>query len=158
MIAPVALDQSGPVARVLAVRPLVWLGVISYGVYLWHWPIFLVLNGERTGLSGYALFAVRCVATLTAAVVSWWVIEQPVRRWRPVHVPLVRFAGATVATAVVVTVLVVPTGPAPVAALCPMCLPPPWCHRWRRCGPGRHLKPAPGCTRWPCSATRSRGR
>lgn len=113
VIAPVALDQGGPVARVLAVRPLVWLGVISYGVYLWHWPIFLVLNGEHTGLSGYALFAVRCVATLTAAALSWWVIEQPVRRWRPVHVPVLRFAGATVATAVVVTVLVVPTGPAP---------------------------------------------
>ena len=54
VIVPVALDQGGPVARVLALRPLVWLGVISYGVYLWHWPIFLVLNGERTGWSGYA--------------------------------------------------------------------------------------------------------
>ena len=32
VIVPVALDQGGPVARVLALRPLVWLGVISYGV------------------------------------------------------------------------------------------------------------------------------
>ena len=57
VVAPVALDQGGPVARVLAWRPLVWLGAISYGVYLWHWPIFLALNGERTGWSGWPLFA-----------------------------------------------------------------------------------------------------
>lgn len=110
VIAPVALDQGGPVARVLALRPLVWLGVISYGVYLWHWPIFLVLNGERTGWSGYGLFAARCVATLAAAGLSWWLIEQPIRRWRPAHLPLLRFAGATVATAAAVTMLVVPIG------------------------------------------------
>ena len=61
VIAPVALEQDGLVARVLAWRPLVWLGAISYGVYLWHWPIFLVLNGERTGWSGLPLFALRCV-------------------------------------------------------------------------------------------------
>ncbi|TGD87391.1 acyltransferase family protein [Mycolicibacterium sp. CH28] len=110
VIAPVALDQGGPVARVLAVRPLVWLGVISYGVYLWHWPIFLLLNGERTGWSSWPLFAARCGATLIAATLSWWLIEGPVRRWQPIHVPLLRFAGATVATAVAVTTLVVPIG------------------------------------------------
>ncbi|MGB8208455.1 MAG: acyltransferase, partial [Mycobacterium sp.] len=64
VIAPVALDQRGPVAAVLAWRPLAWLGTISYGVYLWHWPIFLVLNGQRTGWSGLSLFGVRCAATL----------------------------------------------------------------------------------------------
>ena len=58
VIAPVALDQRGPVAAVLAWRPLAWLGTISYGVYLWHWPIFLVLNGQRTGWSGSLV--VRC--------------------------------------------------------------------------------------------------
>jgi peptidoglycan/LPS O-acetylase OafA/YrhL len=111
VIAPVALDQRGPVAAVLAWRPLAWLGTISYGVYLWHWPIFLVLNGERTGWSGLSLFGVRCAATLAVSIVSWWAIEQPVRRWRPVLVPLLPLAGATAATAAAVTMLVVPVTP-----------------------------------------------
>ena len=111
VIAPVALDQRGPVAAMLAWRPLAWLGTISYGIYLWHWPIFLVLNGERTGWSGLSLFSVRCAATLAVSTVSWWVIEQPVRKWRPVRVPLLPLAGATAATAAAVTMLVVPVGP-----------------------------------------------
>ncbi|WP_407666299.1 acyltransferase family protein [Mycobacterium pinniadriaticum] len=110
VIAPVALEQRGPVAWVLSTPPLVALGVISYGVYLWHWPIFLVLTGERTGWSGYALFGARCVITVLVAAGSWWVIERPVRRWRPVHVPQLRLAAATIATAVAIAVVVVPVG------------------------------------------------
>ena len=110
VVSSVALDQDGAVARVLACPPMVWLGTISYGVYLWHWPIFMVLNGERTGWSGMPLFAVRCIATVTVAAGSWWLIEQPIRRWRALRVPLLPLAGATVATAVAVTVLVVPVG------------------------------------------------
>lgn len=110
VVAPVALEQRGFVARVLALPPLVWLGVISYGVYLWHWPIFLALNGERTGLTGLPLFAIRAVATVAVAAMSWWLIEQPIRRWRPAHVPQLRLATATLATAAVATTVVVPVG------------------------------------------------
>jgi peptidoglycan/LPS O-acetylase OafA/YrhL len=113
VVAPVALEQRGLVARALAFPPLVWLGVISYGVYLWHWPIFLALNGERTGLEGLSLFAIRAVVTVVAAALSWWLIEQPVKRWRPVHVPQLRLAAATLATAAVATTLVVPVGIGP---------------------------------------------
>jgi peptidoglycan/LPS O-acetylase OafA/YrhL len=117
VVAPVALEQDGPVARVLAWRPLVWLGAISYGVYLWHWPIFLALNGERTGWSGWSLFAVRCAATVAVAAASWWLLEQPIRRWRPVIVPMLPLAGATAATAAAVTMLVVPVGTKPTDAV-----------------------------------------
>jgi peptidoglycan/LPS O-acetylase OafA/YrhL len=113
VIAPLALDQRGPVAAVLAWGPVAWLGTISYGVYLWHWPIFLVLNGERTGWSGLSLFGVRCAVTLAVSIVSWWAIERPIRRWRPLRVPLLPLAGATAATAAAVTLLVVPVSPRP---------------------------------------------
>lgn len=113
VIAPVALEQRGIVAHALALRPLVWLGTISYGVYLWHWPIFLALNGERTGWSGPPLFMARCGATLLAAAVSYWLLEQPIRRWRPARVPLLPLAAATVASAAAVTLLVIPVGTGP---------------------------------------------
>ncbi|KUI44058.1 hypothetical protein AU197_21440 [Mycobacterium sp. IS-1590] len=110
VIGSVAMDQEGPVARVLAWRPLVWLGAISYGVYLWHWPIFLAVNGEHTGWSGWSLFALRCAVTLAMAALSWWLLEQPIRRWRPVIVPMLPLAGATAATAAVITMTVLPVG------------------------------------------------
>ena len=113
VVAPVALDQGGFVGRALACRPLVWLGAISYGVYLWHWPIFLALNGERTSWSGWRLFALRCAATVAVAAASWWLLEQPIRRWRPVIVPMLPLAGATAATAAAVTMLVLPVGTKP---------------------------------------------
>ncbi|KWX57311.1 hypothetical protein ASJ79_11705 [Mycobacterium sp. NAZ190054] len=114
VIAPVALAQDGPVARLLSAGPLVGLGAISYGVYLWHWPIFLVINGERTGTSGWELFALRCAATVAVAAVSWWLIEQPIREWRPAFVPMLPLAAATAATAAVVTMTVLPVRVDPV--------------------------------------------
>jgi len=113
VVAPVALEQRGLIARILALPPLVWLGTISYGVYLWHWPIFLALNGERTGWTGLTLFAARCGATVVLAAASWWLIEQPIRRWRPARVPLLPLAAATVASAAAVTLMVVPVGTGP---------------------------------------------
>lgn len=113
VIASVALDQDGPMARLLSLPPLVGLGAISYGVYLWHWPIFLVVNGERTGVAGWELFALRCAATIAIATVVWWAVEQPVRRWRPVTVPMLPLAAATAATAAVVTMTVLPVGVKP---------------------------------------------
>jgi peptidoglycan/LPS O-acetylase OafA/YrhL len=110
VIAPVALDQDGPVARLLSSGPLVGLGAISYGVYLWHFPVFQVLNGERTGNAGWQLFALRCAATIAVATLSWWAIEQPVRQWRPTTVPMLPLAAATAATAAVVTMTALPAG------------------------------------------------
>ena len=160
VVASVALEQDGPVARVLAWRPLVWLGAISYGVYLWHWPIFLALNGERTGWSGWPLFALRCAATVAVAAASWWLLEQPIRRWRPVIVPMLPLAGATAATAAVVTMMVLPVGVKPDdAASDPASTPPHW--SCPRC-PSKFARSARARPRAParsrCSATRSRGR
>jgi peptidoglycan/LPS O-acetylase OafA/YrhL len=73
-------DESGSVMRVLALRPLVALGVISYGVYLWHWPMIVWLTPVTTGLDGLALTLLRVAATLGAAGVSFVVVERPIRR------------------------------------------------------------------------------
>lgn len=68
-------------ARLLSSRPLVGLGRVSYGLYLWHFPLFLWIDPSSTGLRGAPLFALRVVASLVAAVLSYVVVEMPVRRW-----------------------------------------------------------------------------
>ncbi|HET6963869.1 MAG TPA: acyltransferase family protein [Acidimicrobiales bacterium] len=74
---------AGPGARLLSVRPVVYVGRISYGMYLWYFPLFEVLDHARTGLAGAGLFAVRCGADVAAAAASFHLVEEPVRRWRP---------------------------------------------------------------------------
>jgi peptidoglycan/LPS O-acetylase OafA/YrhL len=67
-------------SRILSLPPLTYVGRISYGLYLWHWPVFLVLNHARTGLEDYRLFALRLGVTFAFAIASWYLVETPVRQ------------------------------------------------------------------------------
>lgn len=73
------LRPSNPFQRVLSVEPLPWIGRLSYGAYVYHWPIFLILSPERTGLANAPLFVLRVAVTMAWAWVSYRFIEQPVR-------------------------------------------------------------------------------
>lgn len=69
-----------PVRRLLAAGPVVAVGRASYALYLVHWPVYLVLDAQRLGLSGVALVGVRLVAAGVAAAALHLVVEQPMRR------------------------------------------------------------------------------
>ena len=73
-----AADERFP-ACLLEATPLVWLGRVSYGVYLFHWPVFVMLDASRVGISGVGLFALRCSVTAVFAVGSYKILEQPIR-------------------------------------------------------------------------------
>ena len=70
----------GPLARLLSFRPLRYIGAISYGLYLSHWPIFLFLTHARIHQSGAALLGIRFAAAFVVSVISYHLIEQPIRR------------------------------------------------------------------------------
>jgi len=90
-------------SHALSVRPLRYLGRISYGMYLWHFPLFQWLDGTRTGLTGYPLFAVRCAVTIAVATASFYLVERPIRQgqlfrqWRAWAFTPVAVAGVVVA-------------------------------------------------------------
>ena len=67
------------VPRLLSLTPVRYVGRISYGLYIWHWPIFIWLDHARTGLYGYELFAVRVLVTFAVSVVSFHLVERPIR-------------------------------------------------------------------------------
>ena len=68
------------VSRAMSVAPLVWIGRRSYGIYLWHWPIFVVTRpGLDVSFGGWRLLGLRLGATLVAAELSYRFVELPVR-------------------------------------------------------------------------------
>jgi peptidoglycan/LPS O-acetylase OafA/YrhL len=103
------LQVDSPVRTMCSAVPLVWLGTISYGVYLFHWPIFVVMNEERTGIDGLPLFALRMALTLAIAQVSFTFFERPIRTAGGIGVrPTLIAAGGATATVILVAVAVVP--------------------------------------------------
>jgi len=76
-----AVEPHGVVRRVLGCKPLVWVGVVSYGAYLVHWPLFMWLH-SHTDLPGMLRLAVGTAATLAIAYLSFRSVELPVRERR----------------------------------------------------------------------------
>ncbi len=73
----VSMPDAG-IARVLRTPALVAIGVRSYSLYLWHWPV-RVFIGPSSGLHGAALFAARLAISIVLAEISYRLIEQPFR-------------------------------------------------------------------------------
>ncbi len=111
--------QLAPFARALGNPVFRYLGKISYGTYLWHFPLFIVLDGSRTHLVGYPLLVVRIAVTLLAATASYYLVEQPIRRGRLRSVHRVEGVGHDDGAACcgVVAATVVATLPATAAAI-----------------------------------------
>jgi peptidoglycan/LPS O-acetylase OafA/YrhL len=107
----------GPTAKLLSFRPLCLLGIISYGVYLWHWPVYVVLDPTRMHIDGWPLLAVRIAVTLGIAVVSYHFVERPIRHGR-IRTPDARRMAAVLVPAsalAVIAAVVLATAGAPVA-------------------------------------------
>jgi peptidoglycan/LPS O-acetylase OafA/YrhL len=124
VISVVLFQPQHPLVRLLALPPARYVGRISYGLYLYHFPLFLILNASRTGVVGFYLLAIRLAATFTAAVLSYHLVELPIRngklfrrRIEPRRLLLAIPAGVTVGViAVVLATAPPPTSLQPIAA------------------------------------------
>ncbi|HEY7467250.1 MAG TPA: acyltransferase family protein [Dehalococcoidia bacterium] len=71
-----ALVRPGRVSRIVGCAPLRWLGVRSYGIYLWHWPVFLVTWPDQASIF---IVAAQVAAAVLIAAISYQYLEKPVR-------------------------------------------------------------------------------
>lgn len=81
----VAVQHGSWIGRALDVQPLRWIGERSYGIYLWHWPVVVLIASAVTGSFVDASIPVSVgvaagVVTLVASAASYRWLEQPVRR------------------------------------------------------------------------------
>jgi peptidoglycan/LPS O-acetylase OafA/YrhL len=91
--------KDSAISRALSLKPVVFVGLISYSLYLWHWPVLVFVQiALNRALHPGEIYA--CIAlSFALAVFSWRYIETPIRRhralgWRPL------FSGAAAAMAV----------------------------------------------------------
>ncbi|MDQ3912582.1 MAG: acyltransferase, partial [Actinomycetota bacterium] len=66
--------------RTLGWEPLRWLGVRSYGIYLWHYPIIVLTTPTAQRSVNLPLAVLQVGATITVAALSWRFVEEPIRR------------------------------------------------------------------------------
>jgi hypothetical protein len=89
LIIAAAVHPASDTGRILGWAPLMWIGLRSYGLYLWHYPIFAVTRPGRAGdggdfgnffgLQGWPVFAIRMALAFGAAELSYRFVEVPIR-------------------------------------------------------------------------------
>lgn len=80
-----AVHPASPLGAALDVAPLRWIGERSYGIYLWHWPVVVLLGQAAVGRFTDATVPIpvgiaAALVTTVAAALSYRLLEQPVRR------------------------------------------------------------------------------
>ncbi len=79
LVIAAVVNASSLLGEVLGCPPLRWVGVRSYGIYLWHWPIIVLWGGEETGVN-WPRAALQIALTFVIASLSWRYVEEPIRR------------------------------------------------------------------------------
>lgn len=81
MVIAAAVQRDGAISRVLSLPPLVWLGQRSYGIYLWHYPVLLLMNPVADiNDTPWWMLIIQVAVVLVASELSYRFVEMPVRR------------------------------------------------------------------------------
>ena len=107
LIVAIEAEVGGPIRWVLSRRPVVYLGQISYGTYLWHWPIIIVI-GEVIEVSPRPLAVITVLTATGIASLSYHLLELPIRTSGRLDRRTWPLVGAGLALSVVAAIVVVP--------------------------------------------------
>ena len=107
VIAGLYAAPSGPAARLLALPVPRFLGQISYGTYLWHWPVILVV-GQLFDVGALVLVALAAPIATGLAALSYEIFERPIRKAPALDRFRWPVVGAGLAISLIAAVLVIP--------------------------------------------------
>ena len=68
------------VLKVLSIRPLVFIGLLSYSLYLWHWPLLALNEYMVIGRDSILVKLTIVLVSFLLSIISWKYIEQPIRK------------------------------------------------------------------------------
>ena len=81
LVIATTVHPGADIRRLLGFKPLVWIGLRSYSLYIWHWPIYQITRPDLdVPLHGYALLALRLTLTVIIAELSFRFVETPIRK------------------------------------------------------------------------------
>jgi peptidoglycan/LPS O-acetylase OafA/YrhL len=103
------------VAKAVAWPPLRWFGLISYSLYLWHWPVSALLSQRWPGLGEWPRTLLVCGGSIGLAALSKYLVEDPIRfraKWAGGRGGVLAFAGCMAGPAVLWFALPTPAPPA----------------------------------------------
>jgi peptidoglycan/LPS O-acetylase OafA/YrhL len=107
-IVVLAVAGDGRMATIVGCKPLRTIGKVSYGLYLYHWPVYLWLTPERVNESPLVLNLLRWLVTAMLAWLSYRWLEQPIRHGR--LLPRRRAVVPAFALGLAATLLAIPVG------------------------------------------------
>jgi len=77
IILDLVITQSSKLKILLSVKPLVYLGQISYGIYLLHLPLYTILDKAFPAIHGTSLMAIKITVSILCATISYYFVEKP---------------------------------------------------------------------------------
>lgn len=81
IVIAVLVHPASLLGRIAGAKPLVWIGLRSYGIYLWHYPLLLLMNPRNfTGETPWWMYLIQLAVIFACAAFSYRFVENPIRK------------------------------------------------------------------------------